>query len=343
MRKSLLAVLLGTALVVAAAIPAARAEVDFGFFFSSLSPYGAWAEREGFGWVWTPAGMPIGWRPYTTGYWAYTDDGMMWIAEEPWGDIPFHYGRWAYDQDIGWFWVPDTVWAPAWVAWRVGGGFVGWAPLPPPIGFDIRAGFAFGGFGFEDIDAFFWNFVPQRSCFDHDLWRSFVARPRVTGVFRATKIVRNRFDMDHGRVRDRTFSDDTFRRWGGRPEKLRVRDENAEFEGRRHEVRGNELRIYRPTVQRRFPAPPQNRPPEERAGAPRGYQNEREELIKRQVQERELLQQLHQRELEQEKQPKAQAPLRYRQQLERNQMGDEHNRQIRQLERRYPDKERFPY
>ncbi|MCY1060360.1 hypothetical protein OV142_35060 [Nannocystis sp. SCPEA4] len=29
-------------------------------------------------------------------------------------------------------WVPGEVWAPAWVDWRWGGGYVAWAPLPPP-------------------------------------------------------------------------------------------------------------------------------------------------------------------------------------------------------------------
>src|SRR5439155_23110527 len=31
----------------------------------------------------------------------------------------------------GWVWVPDTTWGPSWVDWRFGGGYVGWAPLPP--------------------------------------------------------------------------------------------------------------------------------------------------------------------------------------------------------------------
>ena len=30
-----------------------------------------------------------------------------------------------------WVWVPGVEWAPAWVTWRVGGGYIGWAPLPP--------------------------------------------------------------------------------------------------------------------------------------------------------------------------------------------------------------------
>src|SRR6185369_4273322 len=32
---------------------------------------------------------------------------------------------------VGWCWVPGTEWAPSWVDWRYGEGFVGWAPLPP--------------------------------------------------------------------------------------------------------------------------------------------------------------------------------------------------------------------
>jgi hypothetical protein len=32
---------------------------------------------------------------------------------------------------FGWYWVPQTQWAPAWVSWHEGGGYVGWAPLHP--------------------------------------------------------------------------------------------------------------------------------------------------------------------------------------------------------------------
>jgi hypothetical protein len=31
----------------------------------------------------------------------------------------------------GWCWRPGRVWGPGWVSWRAGGGYVGWAPLPP--------------------------------------------------------------------------------------------------------------------------------------------------------------------------------------------------------------------
>jgi hypothetical protein len=43
----------------------------------------------------------------------------------------------------GWCWIPGTLWGPAWVSWRWGGGYVGWSPLPPRgvwVGRPIGAG-----------------------------------------------------------------------------------------------------------------------------------------------------------------------------------------------------------
>ena len=51
--------------------------------------------------------------------------------EDDWGWVVYHYGRWAHDRGLGWFWVPGDEWAPAWVDWRYGGDDIGWAPLPP--------------------------------------------------------------------------------------------------------------------------------------------------------------------------------------------------------------------
>jgi len=128
------------------------------YFHAHLSPYGQWVERDGYGFVWVPRVNP-GWRPYTTGHWIYTDQGWAWVADEPWGWAAFHYGRWFYDSEIGWAWVPGTVWAPAWVAWRHGGGYLGWAPLGPAVGFSAGFGLSFGG---VVISAGFFTFVGER-------------------------------------------------------------------------------------------------------------------------------------------------------------------------------------
>src|SRR5207248_3283991 len=36
-----------------------------------------------------------------------------------------------------WCWVPGYEWGPAWVSWRTGGNYVGWAPPPPEGGGEI--------------------------------------------------------------------------------------------------------------------------------------------------------------------------------------------------------------
>ncbi len=103
-------------------------------FNAPLSSCGTWVEVGSYGRCWRPAGVVVGWRPYCNGYWVWTDCGWYWASDEPWAWACYHYGSWVYDPDYGWIWVPGVEWAPAWVCWRFGGGFVGWAP----IGFHAR-------------------------------------------------------------------------------------------------------------------------------------------------------------------------------------------------------------
>jgi hypothetical protein len=121
-------------------------DVDVGFFYSELSPYGEWVRHPNYGWVWFPRYVHAGWRPYYYGRWVDSDYGWMWVSEEPFGWATYHYGRWAWDPYVGWLWVPGTDWAPAWVAWQHGHGYVGWAPLPPAVGFQMGVGLQLGGF-----------------------------------------------------------------------------------------------------------------------------------------------------------------------------------------------------
>jgi hypothetical protein len=111
--------------------------------YSDLANYGAWQSYPDYGNVWFPSGVPVGWAPYSDGYWTTVPAfGLTWVDRAPWGYAPFHYGRWAY---VGsrWGWVPGAyvarpVWAPALVAWTgggltiaIGGGgpAYGWVPL----------------------------------------------------------------------------------------------------------------------------------------------------------------------------------------------------------------------
>ena len=104
-------------------------------FREALGPYGRWEHHRRWGDVWVPGDVDRGWRPYTVGRWAYTNDwGWYWVSDQPeevWGWVVYHYGRWVDDADFGWVWIPGDQWAPAWVEWRRGARYIGWAPLPP--------------------------------------------------------------------------------------------------------------------------------------------------------------------------------------------------------------------
>jgi hypothetical protein len=151
------------------ALPQARgAEVSIDFFYNNISG-GNWIEVSDYGYGWQPdvAVNDPNWRPYADGYWAYTDDGWTWISYEDFGWATYHYGRWANLADYGWTWFPgsDLDWGPAWVSWRTGGDYVGWAPLPPrgpgvvyegqPIGGQVDIEFDIGPQYYNFIDARF--------------------------------------------------------------------------------------------------------------------------------------------------------------------------------------------
>jgi hypothetical protein len=100
-------------------------------FEAPLAPEGAWVEISSHGRCWHPRGVAVGWRPYCDGEWVWTDCGWYWESDEPWAWACYHYGTWMEDPVNGWVWVPDTEWAPAWVEWRTGGDYIGWAPCAP--------------------------------------------------------------------------------------------------------------------------------------------------------------------------------------------------------------------
>lgn len=113
-------------------------------FYRQLDNDGDWIETDRYGYVWRPtvALHQAGWRPYADGYWASTEDGWMWVSNERFGWATYHYGRWAQLSGLGWVWVPGDEWAPAWVSWRHGDVYVGWAPLPPAARFNHGTGFS---------------------------------------------------------------------------------------------------------------------------------------------------------------------------------------------------------
>jgi hypothetical protein len=125
---------LGAALVLlclAASESNAGVSWSVSIFDGPLAACGHWDNRPRYGRCWHPAYVSADWYPYCEGYWMWTDCGWYWVSSEPWAWATYHYGRWAYDPYDGWVWVPDTEWGASWVCWREGGGYCGWAPLPP--------------------------------------------------------------------------------------------------------------------------------------------------------------------------------------------------------------------
>ena len=156
----------------------------------ALEQYGEWRPHPRFGQVWVPRGVPPDWRPYQYGHWVYTDEwGWYWVSDEEeadWGWVTFHYGRWAHDRRLGWFWVPGDEWGPAWVDWRRGDDYVGWAPLPPDeVVYEY------------DNDPSYWIFLPPRYLVAPRVRIYFLPPQRTVVVFRRTVIVNRTVRLEH--------------------------------------------------------------------------------------------------------------------------------------------------
>lgn len=168
--------------------PASRADVSFDFFYSDLSPHGRWLVAGQYGHVWQPAVYRHGWNPYNDGHWEYTDCGWTWVSDYNWGDVPYHYGTWVDDPGYGWVWVPGYTWAPAWVTFRTGPDYIGWAPVAP--GFSV--GFSSGGASFgASVGASSFVFVPTRYFAAPRLRNYYVPESRRTTIINHTTIVNN--------------------------------------------------------------------------------------------------------------------------------------------------------
>jgi len=361
----LMAVIVGTVLVLSGCTVSVQPTVqpagpgggpsqwDIGFFYDQLAPYGDWFQFEGHGWVWTPHNVPYGWRPYTDGRWVYTDYGWTWASNWNWGWAPFHYGRWLFDAQYGWVWVPGREWAPAWVVWRSGPGWIGWAPLPPGVGFEGRISYE------GSIRPPWWCFVEERAFLETNLRGSVVPAARNIRIVQMTQNVTN-YAVLQNRIVNRSLSVEQIERVVQKPvPRYRVVDrDTVPAPGDR--VKGNEVYMFRRPMAEapsgRSPkteaAPTQSPGPSPRPGAPSAaaksitmpellqrQEAERRELLTHQQNERSKLDQEHRRELQQSPKGKSVADLRKEQEAERREL-EENAQQERQLLLRRQDQER---
>ncbi|WP_276372670.1 DUF6600 domain-containing protein [Chryseolinea sp. H1M3-3] len=218
----------------------AQSSVSLQVFYDELQPYGTWMDHGQHGYVWMPRVGPD-FVPYATnGYWIQTEYGNTWVSDYNWGWAPFHYGRWFFDDFYGWMWVPDTTWGPAWVAWRSGGGYYGWAPLMPGIG--VHLSFHY----YDRIPHHYWNFVPYQYVTYRHVQRHCLPRPRVVNVIHHTTIITHNH-IDNSRNIYFTGPDrrEIERHRGGRVEMHSISDQKRPG---RTEVSERTANFYRPNI-----------------------------------------------------------------------------------------------
>ncbi len=221
-------------------------QVDVGIFYESLAPYGDWVEMPDYGWSWSPR-VERGWRPYTRGQWVMTDDGWFWDSDEHFGWAAYHYGRWVNDQNYGWFWVPGTEWAPAWVSWRHGNGYTGWAPLPPRATWQTHVGLSIAGL---DIDAFIgegdYNFVRDRSFVDRGVYQRVLPPAQNVTIINVTNNVTN-YTVVNQRIVNGGIAVANVERAVGRQVPPRRTVDVARADAPAH-ARAGEVAVYRPEL-----------------------------------------------------------------------------------------------
>ena len=211
--------------------------VSFQMFYDELSPYGQWMDDPEYGYVWAP-NVGNDFRPYyTNGRWVMTEYGNTWISNYNWGWAPFHYGRWMYDDFYGWIWVPGDEWGPAWVSWRSGGGYYGWAPLAPGIGINI----SFGNY-YAPND--WWTFIPCQHIYSpnyYSYWRG----PRYNNTYITQTTIINNFYNNRYIYGPRRNEVEHYT--GRRVTVYNIRNERKPG---RAAIRRNDVSIFRPQVVR---------------------------------------------------------------------------------------------
>jgi hypothetical protein len=211
--------------------PSGRASVDLGFFYDDLAPYGNWIERPSYGWVWTPRAVSTSWRPYQNGHWVWSDEGWVWVSDEPYGWATYHYGRWYDDPEIGWSWVPGDDWAPAWVSWQEGADYVGWAPLPPGVNISVSYGRGYGNYAYG-IAPEYYTFVPEQRFLAPRIAGYVLPSAQVYGVWGRTRNWTN-YRNQGGRWFNQGVPVDRFQRFARVP-RYHVADLGANYADYRH-------------------------------------------------------------------------------------------------------------
>jgi hypothetical protein len=245
----------------------AAQETSDNLFYTQLAQHGRWIHHPKWEWVWFPISVDPDWRPYSRGRWILTEEhGWHWISDEPFGWAVYHYGRWGYDHEYGWLWIPGTRWGPAWVAFRRGGGVVGWAPLPPETLDAPDLTFAAEAILSAAYYQPRWVFVPERH-FVAPALAAYVVSPAENAAYiRRTRNITN-YVVVNNLIVNRSISPDRIRVVVGHPiERVKIKLVNdVESVRRRDRIRDAKIDVidvYRPQLTKLKDAAP---PPDARA------------------------------------------------------------------------------
>ena len=307
-------------------------QADVSQFYDQMSPYGQWVQNPQYGWVWIPSGVAAGWQPYVDGHWVYTDAGWAWVSDEPWGWAAYHYGRWYDDSTYGWAWVPGVQWAPAWVAWRSGGGYIGWAPLPPVIGWRAGIGLQVGGVNLDvAIAPAAYCFVSEREILAPQVREVLVPRGRNFTIIRATANITS-YTVVNNRVVNRGVPVDHVEQvLGRRITPVRIAAATSPREAREA---GGAVAFYRPTIQPRrgsgVPVPGARLAPPPRGAAPAVSA---EDLGRRHETEQRALDAYHQGERQRLLDTQKSEMARQRDQAGRDSLARQHASELQALEK----------
>ena len=78
---------------------------------SDLNSYGNYFYIPGYGYMWRPSSVGLGWDPFADGYWvSYPGYGYTFVSSYPWGWAPYRYGSWQFVNGYGWCWAPGSNW-----------------------------------------------------------------------------------------------------------------------------------------------------------------------------------------------------------------------------------------
>jgi len=168
----------------------------------------------------------------------------MWRSTVRWGWAPFHYGRWGWDRNLGWFWVPGTVWGPGWVTWRSSNLYIGWAPLPPGVRFVPGIGIRRTTFS---IPASHWVFVSGNYFLDTSLHLHIFPYERNRTIIGRTVRKTNIYDRNNRVVNEGIGIDSVQRITKKRISKHELRDTNKPEV---REIGAGQLEVYRPKIKK---------------------------------------------------------------------------------------------